>query len=216
MHRTRTARCTARRTARCAALLAFAAALLVFAPAGSSAKEPAPRAGTTAAPSGPIYQLPFKGQARRCSQASSGKTHKGRSSFALDFGMPRGTPLYAARAGIVTRVVRDKIERPRSLKREKGPGKPNSVRIRHADGTSAVYLHLQTGGVVVKVGQTVKAGQLIGYSGSTGKSSGPHLHFAVFARGGRRGARTIPVQFLTARSERTTIERRQRYRNPLP
>jgi murein DD-endopeptidase MepM/ murein hydrolase activator NlpD len=55
----------------------------------------------------------------------------------------------------------------------------NSIRILHDDGSMAVYAHLQVGRAQVYVGMRVQAGQLIAYSGNTGFSSGPHLHFAV-------------------------------------
>jgi hypothetical protein len=58
-------------------------------------------------------------------------------------------------------------------------GKANEIRIQHIDGTYAVYAHLAHGGVYVYAGQRIAAGQQIGLAGSTGYSSGPHLHFAV-------------------------------------
>jgi murein DD-endopeptidase MepM/ murein hydrolase activator NlpD len=150
------------------------------------------------------------------SQASNGKTHKGSSKYAIDFSMRRGTPVYAARGGEVAVSIGHNVEGPKARKRAGArKGAPNRVSIRHEDGTVAVYLHLEHEGVTVKVGQTVKTGDLIGYSGSTGKSSGPHLHFAVLAKKGRRGKkRTIPVKFATTVSPATTLERGQRYRPP--
>ena len=49
----------------------------------------------------------------------------------------------------------------------------------HSDGTFADYSHLKLQGAVVKKGEFIKKDQLLGYSGSTGFESGPHLHFAV-------------------------------------
>ena len=57
--------------------------------------------------------------------------------------------------------------------------KANTVAIVHDDGTVAEYAHLSPGAELVKLGQRVNAGELLGYSGNTGYSSGPHLHFIV-------------------------------------
>ena len=56
-------------------------------------------------------------------------------------------------------------------------GAGNYVSINHLDGFSSIYMHMTN--YVVSVGQTVSQGQLIGYVGSTGLSTGPHLHFGV-------------------------------------
>jgi len=53
------------------------------------------------------------------------------------------------------------------------------VRIEHDDGTHSAYLHLSRGSVRVKPGQRVEVGTLLGKSGNTGRSTGPHLHFVV-------------------------------------
>lgn len=90
--------------------------------------------------------------------------------------MPKGTPVHAARAGIVMDVENDffkgGVNRAYS-------SQANSIRILHADGSMAVYAHLELEKAQVHPGLQVVAGQLIGYSGNTGFSSGPHLHFAV-------------------------------------
>jgi murein DD-endopeptidase MepM/ murein hydrolase activator NlpD len=104
-------------------------------------------------------------------------SHKERTRNAVDFIIPEGTPILAARPGIVVRVKSDsKIGGPNP----KFFGKGNFITIVHKDGTFADYLHLKYKGVKVKVGDHVKQGQVIGHSGNTGWSMAPHLHFIVW------------------------------------
>jgi murein DD-endopeptidase MepM/ murein hydrolase activator NlpD len=56
----------------------------------------------------------------------------------------------------------------------------NYVIVRHSDGTYGEYLHLQPNAAMVRLGETVQAGQPIAHSGNSGYSSRPHLHFGVF------------------------------------
>jgi murein DD-endopeptidase MepM/ murein hydrolase activator NlpD len=82
----------------------------------------------------------------------------------MDFSAPSLTPVVAAASG---RVVRAGWEGSYG----------NNIAIRHADGTTTTYGHLNSIGV--RPGQTVKAGAYIGKLGNTGRSTGPHLHFEV-------------------------------------
>lgn len=124
-----------------------------------------------------IYDLPFKeGTSHKVVQGYGGLfSHKNKA--ALDFAMPVGTTVYAAREGTVYRY--------KDYSNEGGPftseRKANYIIIQHSDGSFGCYWHLQQFGVVVKEGQ-VKKGQLIGYSGNTGFALRPHLHFAVKRR----------------------------------
>lgn len=87
----------------------------------------------------------------------------------VDLSAPEGTPIYASRAGQVIVATY-------------GASGGNYVMIDHMDGTyTTMYLHMTR--YVVHVGQNVAAGELIGYCGSTGVSTGPHLHFSVFKNG---------------------------------
>lgn len=87
----------------------------------------------------------------------------------VDLSAPEGTPIYASRAGKVIVATY-------------GTSGGNYVMIDHMDGTyTTMYLHMTR--YVVHVGQNVNAGELIGYCGSTGVSTGPHLHFSVFKNG---------------------------------
>lgn len=145
---------------------------------------------------GITYRLPFASGSRVVvSQGYGGRaTHHGRSTFAVDFAVPVGTPVYAARSG---RVVAAEWKHNRSGTDESYLKEANYVLIEHADHTFAQYAHLKPGGVVVKVGQSVERGTLIGYSGNTGFSSGPHLHFEVMQLDDMStGAmRSVPVRF---------------------
>jgi murein DD-endopeptidase MepM/ murein hydrolase activator NlpD len=122
-----------------------------------------------------IYELPFKeGTGHKIVQGYGGRfSHKNKA--ALDFRMPVGTPVYAAREGIIYSYKDDSKEGGPFSKYQR---KANYVMIKHNDGSIGCYWHLQKNGVVVKKGSVAK-GQLIGYSGNTGFVLRPHLHFAV-------------------------------------
>lgn len=94
-----------------------------------------------------------------------------------DYGVAKGTPVHATNAGTV--VLADEHFFA-----------GNSIYVDHGDGFVSMYFHLDQ--ILVKVGQTVKKGDIIGKVGSTGRSSGPHLHFGV----NYRGARVNPTSLL--------------------
>jgi murein DD-endopeptidase MepM/ murein hydrolase activator NlpD len=124
-----------------------------------------------------IYALPFEEEKsfRVIQGYFSRFTHKERA--ALDFNMKKGTKITAAREGIVTRVKEDGKKGGFNRKyRSEG----NNIIITHPDGSRAGYWHLQHNGALVKVGDTVKKGQVIGRSGKTGFAFVPHLHFLVW------------------------------------
>lgn len=121
------------------------------------------------------YELPFqKGTKCKVIQGYGGMfTH--RYVAAIDFEMPVGTPVCAARAGIVY-AYKDSSDEGGILPRYKN--KANFIIIKHDDGSFGCYWHLQKDGVLVKQGR-VEAGQQIGLSGGTGQVWNPHLHFSV-------------------------------------
>ena len=102
-------------------------------------------------------------------------SHKERA--ALDFKMKRGTPVYAARGGVIIRAKQDG-NRGGWNKKYRPDG--NVVVIQHEDGSKAGYWHLQHNSLLVKVGDTVKQDQQIALSGKTGYALFPHLHFIVW------------------------------------
>ena len=93
------------------------------------------------------------------------KMHRG-----TDFAAPSGTPIMASGTGVVTRA------------RWCGGG-GNCVKIRHNSTYETVYAHMKAFAKGIKEGRKVKQGQIIGYVGSTGLSTGPHLHYEVIVNG---------------------------------
>ena len=90
-----------------------------------------------------------------------------------DFRMSEGTPVHAARGGIVARVVESNDKGCW----EDGCGQyANFIVIMHDDGTTGEYYHLQQDGALIEVGDKVVEGQKIGYSGNTGHTALPHSY----------------------------------------
>jgi len=86
--------------------------------------------------------------------------------YGVDYGAPVGTPVHATADGVVTLAGRN-------------GGGGNTVRLRHPNGYETNYLHLSSYGRSVRKGVRVSQGQVIGYVGSTGLSTGPHLDYRV-------------------------------------
>ena len=120
--------------------------------------------------SGFLYPLPYRvaitdSYGYRTHPVTGQKTtwHNG-----VDLAAGAGTAIYATKSGTVTTALRSDIW-------------GNYVVINHGDGFSSLYAHMQ--GLIVKAGDYVKQGQTIGYVGSTGLSTGPHLHFTIYYNG---------------------------------
>lgn len=101
-----------------------------------------------------------------------------------DFGAPTGTPIYAASSGKISK---------RGLYGPNG----NFISIEHAGGYTTGYSHLSRFEEGLKVGDTVKREQVIGYVGTTGRSTGPHLHFSARKNGQYIDAETLGLDALT-------------------
>lgn len=126
------------------------------------------------------YGLPFlKGKRYKILQGQNTNfTHNGSfSKYAIDFKMNVFQEVCAIREGL---VVKTKDHFNKGGRNKKYRNFANLIVIEHADGTFAQYVHLKKNGVLVKEGETVKKGQVIGFSGNTGMSTEPHLHFAVY------------------------------------
>lgn len=126
-----------------------------------AAEEEARRANTPTLPTSNFQLTARFGQAGGWSRGY----HTG-----LDFAAPSGTPVVAALHGTVVDAGWNGAY-------------GNQITIRHADGTQTTYAHLSS--INVSVGQSVGTGQRIGAVGSTGNSTGPHLHFEVITPGGQ-------------------------------
>lgn len=155
-----------------------------------------------------LYRLPYRdGETYEVIQGYGGNTsHTGDNFYSIDWAMPVGTAVLAARDGIVVSA--------RGESNRKGRGWDNHVIIRHGDGTYAWYLHLQQNGVTVQPGQSVTAGSLIGYSGDTGFSSRAHLHFQVSALSAApdKFYASFPTRFWTADGEVAQLRKGGRYK----
>jgi murein DD-endopeptidase MepM/ murein hydrolase activator NlpD len=145
------------------------------------------------------YSLPYAAglgypvEQGNCSPSGNG--HRGAARFGYDFTMAIGTPLTAARGGVVIHV-----EESHSDGQVSTTGFDNFIVVAHADGTTALYGHLTRDGALVDQGVTVQRGEEIGRSGNTGNTSNrPHLHFSVHTCDpvvrGTAACASLPVNF---------------------
>jgi murein DD-endopeptidase MepM/ murein hydrolase activator NlpD len=123
--------------------------------------------------------------------------------FALDIDLPMGTPVMAAREGVVVANVKhfpDTGRLDRALNDQ-----ANYVMILHGDGSFASYIHLKQNSSALVAGQRIATGDLIGLSGNSGYSSGPHLHFDVQ---GTSAAKSLPSPSVSGTRPVATIARK--------
>ncbi|MBI3591408.1 MAG: M23 family metallopeptidase [Candidatus Melainabacteria bacterium] len=140
------------------------------------------------------YFLPFKaGESYAVTQGEMGTfSHFGDFLYSIDFGMPEGTEVTAMRNGTVVFI--------KEGSNEGGPDKSfldkaNFIWVLHVDGSIGRYVHLKQNGALVNLGDKVKVGDVIGYSGNTGYTQGPHLHVQVVLPKGFSGEEKIPIRF---------------------
>ena len=117
------------------------------------------------------------------------------SEYAVDFDIPMGTPVHAARTGIVMEVI-DQYPDTGGV-RKSDVEHANVIRILHEDGSMAVYGHLMQDSAVVTPGLWLVGGTVIAQSGNSGFTRGPHLHFAIQLNSGMQ-LNSIPFQMRSA------------------
>lgn len=158
------------------------------------------------------YVLPYRaGASYFVSQSNcTNGGHQGQYRYSYDFAMPIGTTVTAARSGVVDDV------RTHFRDGQRGESESNWVKVRHADGTIAAYVHLTHNGALVRTGDAVTAGQPIGLSGNTGNTGGrAHLHFHVASCPEPVRCGTLPVTFRNTDANPNGL-RGQRFYSALP
>lgn len=140
----------------------------------------------------PEFSVPFAcGLSFPVSQAHDTGSHKNTDVWAWDFKMPVGVPITAAADGLVRLARGDSTVGGCG---EEFAAYSNYLVLAHEGGYETQYLHFQS--IVVKAGQKVKAGELIGYAGKTGWACGSHLHFKVTRATGRGWNNdSVPARF---------------------
>jgi murein DD-endopeptidase MepM/ murein hydrolase activator NlpD len=138
-------------------------------------------------------------------------SHRGAERFTLDFGMPVGTPVHAARDGVVV-LVEDSHDT--GCAREECGRLANFVVVLHSDGTTGEYFHLEPDSVRLRVGDRVARGQQLACSGNTGFSTAPHLHFGVYRTDRDRSTESLAVRFQTRGGAVSTPRSGAHYLNP--
>lgn len=143
-----------------------------------------------------VYSLPYEPNTKHLIVQGyfSRLSHKRKA--AIDIKMKKGTPILAARNGV---VIRTKADGTKGGVNKKYRLEGNYIVIRHNDKTQAGYWHLKKDGVLVNVGDTVTKGQLIGFSGKTGYAAIPHLHFIVWKIINGNQLQSIGTRFKTSK-----------------
>jgi murein DD-endopeptidase MepM/ murein hydrolase activator NlpD len=123
------------------------------------------------------YRLPFSPNPEICRMVSPSHRKSPNSWWCVDFYMPELTPVRAVRSGV---AIQRESRYNTYHRNRRDIAQGNGLFIGHDDGTVAVYGHLAWRSVFPKLGEWVRAGQVIGLSGWTGYASYPHLHFGMY------------------------------------
>jgi murein DD-endopeptidase MepM/ murein hydrolase activator NlpD len=144
-----------------------------------------------------LYALPYAAdRSYRVLQGYDSRfSHTGREEFAVDFDMPEGTPVHAARSGNVARIEE---RHSKGCWDSECSEYANYIVVLHDDDTTGEYYHLQHNGALVEPGDIVTRGQQIGLSGNTGHTTMAHLHFAVYRAVDWGRTQSIAVRFQSA------------------
>lgn len=132
------------------------------------------------------------------------KAHKG-----IDFAAPVGTPFYSAGNGVVTKVITG----CRNGDRYCGGGFGNYIAIKHNKSYTTEYAHISKIARHIRVGTQVQRGEVIAYVGTTGLSTGPHLHYGIIFNGDRINPSTmkdVPDKRLEGQTLLKFVETRDR------
>jgi murein DD-endopeptidase MepM/ murein hydrolase activator NlpD len=160
-----------------------------------SAKADVVRLGPQAAPASLAWSAPLD-RMRISSFYGAASALRGHPHGGIDIAARRGTPVHAPADGIVDAVT----------DRWQGQAKYGKVIVlRHGDDMQTLYAHLDK--QVVKLGVPVAKGDIIGYTGATGRATGPHLHFEVWDRGAQVDPETV-LGSLTANATANALKGR--------
>ena len=154
-----------------------------------------------------IYELPYETDKSYLMVQGYHSNLSHKNEYSIDFKMKIGTKICAARDGEVVRMQEKYTE---GGTKNKYLNAANFIVIKHGDGTYAGYWHLAKDGAFVKIGDRVKAGDVIGLSGDTGYSAFPHLHFWVYDE----NYDTMPTRFKTSKGVKY-LKPRNRYKKSL-
>lgn len=143
------------------------------------------------------YRMPFDCDVTKtCTSGNHTSNHDGKDEYAYDWGTPVGTEVHAMRTGTVLRVRN--VSTPGDGCYNGGGSAcanyANTVEVKHSDGSVALYMHLSEG--TVSAGDPVAQGDIIGKSGNSGWSTGPHLHVQVQEDCGIWWCQSVPFAFV--------------------